>query len=303
VYSTSTIDSLSSTLEVNLCASSGEILKRQFFALSMDTFCGDFFRENETADRNILLFGLAGSTKSSFINSCYSLLGHEMQPELAQSGGSETRTTTEFRSYRLVDVGRENPTRYRLWDTWGLESANYKNFEFQKILHGLMDNRTPMPKSRLGNPVASPNNNNSGNDNAKPHCIIFFIPAGELDSTSSDDLLSKTLEYVEMATAAGVSCVVAVTKIDTISEAFRTKPAAKNPEVESKINTAALRFHVGSNRVFPLVNYHLESTKSFEIDRVVWKLLNAATKVADSGAKSRGSMSAKDQRVRSLIDS
>ncbi len=62
---------------------------------------------------NILLFGVAGSTKSSFINSCYTLLSSIEQVEIAQSGGSAFRVTAKLQSYRLASLERAQATVIR----------------------------------------------------------------------------------------------------------------------------------------------------------------------------------------------
>jgi hypothetical protein len=78
----------------------------------VERFTGDLYKSKDI--KNILLFGVAGSTKSSFVNSCFTLLSPKMCMEIALSGGHRNRVTTEIKSYRLSNIHTRTGTSYRL---------------------------------------------------------------------------------------------------------------------------------------------------------------------------------------------
>lgn len=134
-------------------------------------------------------------------------MSNDLLHEVAQSGGHEQRVTTEFKSYRLMNMQTKQITGYRIWDTWGIESENYASCEFEYILEvffkfillssqGRIASKTSMKSElfRLGNKsTTQPNPLNA------PHCVIFFIPVTELDNEESM-LLQKTKEFMQKAT-------------------------------------------------------------------------------------------------------
>jgi len=80
---------------------------------------------------NILLFGLAGASKSSFINSAITLMS--CADEIyrgVQAGGGIRHNTTRLAKYQLEG------TNIVLLDTWGLTKENYTGGELRAILEG-----------------------------------------------------------------------------------------------------------------------------------------------------------------------
>jgi len=167
------------------------------------------------------------------------------------------------------------PTPYRLWDTWGIEQNTYKDLTFSALILGKVGKGWKMEqKIRLADELTV-------QEDFKKHSVIFFIPYGELDNEASP-MLQKTREFVEQATDLGVSSIVAITKLDIISPSFRSKPSEPNKDVENYVNIAARVFNLQQNRILPLLNYVKESQKSFDIDKIVARLLFTAISVANS---------------------
>jgi len=108
---------------------------------------------------------------------------------------------------------------------------------------------------------------------------FFFVPVGELVSKASR-MMQKTKEFCQNATRLDVPFIVAITKVDTVVPAFRDKPNPKMPEVTQLVQQASVFFNVGANQVFPLINYWKETEKKFELDQVIYRILNQAVKVA-----------------------
>ena len=85
---------------------------------------------------NILLFGLAGATKSSFLNSVFTLLDRDQTQIIhkAISGGSGDHVTVKLERHQLEG------TNINLWDCWGLTQKTFKGNELDMILDGRVNN-------------------------------------------------------------------------------------------------------------------------------------------------------------------
>jgi len=273
VLSSATIDTLPGTLTITLFDSHGKNVKAENFALQMENFTLGLFNEG-TTKRNILLFGLAGSSKSTFINSCYSLVSSVPRQQIAKSGGHDVRVTSELQGYRLANLDTKQASRIFLWDVWGLEQDNYQGAEFEAVLQGKLERGWKMAK-----PVAMDDLLKPINEDHKQHCVIFFVPVGELVNKQSA-MMKKTKDFCHMAIKLDVPFVVALTKVDTVVPAFRDNPDPNLQEVAQLVQQATKYFNVAENQVFPLINYWKETEKRFKLDRVIYRILFQAFKVA-----------------------
>jgi len=183
----------------------------------------------------------------------------------------------------LIDFpseGKPKATKYRLWDTWGLERNNYEACEFENIIKGRASNKwkmTDAAMSRIGDIAQLPKSENIQN------CVIFFIPMAELDTIDSD-LLLKTKDFMKKAVSAKVSCILAITKVDQIVPSFKLNPSLSDKQIITRVDKAAQLFNLAPNRIFPLVNYYANDQKNFEIDRLIFKILSTAAEIADNHA-------------------
>ena len=98
-----------------------------FLKTSADMFLNHLFQNPSKKKADILLFGLAGSGKSSFINSAITAMNHTDTPiTKAVAGGHEKSVTTDLKSWSLPRIKDKKLCNYRLWDTWGLGPKNYQ---------------------------------------------------------------------------------------------------------------------------------------------------------------------------------
>jgi len=93
-------------------------------------------------------------------------------------------------------------------------------------------------------------------------------------------MMKKTKEFCQKAIKLDVPFIVAITKVDAVVPAFHDNPNPKMPEVAQLVRQASTFFSVGENQVFPLINYWKETEKKFELDKVIFKILSQAVKVA-----------------------
>jgi len=126
---------------------------------------------------NVLLFGLAGSGKSSFINSVWTLLSPENSVStVAAYGGGTSHSTKQLIAYTLPN------TRITLWDTWGLAPDTYQQSELESILSGELPSGWEMQRA-----VSDITNQQflqelwSSKHKRRIHSVIFFFPQSLMD--------------------------------------------------------------------------------------------------------------------------
>lgn len=204
---------------LSLLSSHTPLIYSLFFHLSSFFHQEDFVKhilDHET-ELNLLLFGAAGTGKSSFINSIFTLLSPIVHTQLAPSGGSTERVTVEFRRYRLASIdlvgGRPKilrPTGIRIWDTWGLErNKNYTIDSFTEIAEGNVPHGTSMFDMSIdpatASAVAAPI------DPTRFHAVLFFIPIECFKSLDEIGAEAKmTQPFVHQATILSTSCSLIV---------------------------------------------------------------------------------------------
>ena len=86
---------------------------------NLEYFVGDLLKL-KPADRlvrafNILVFGVIGAGKSSWINSIVTALSHDVENQLASVGGSSGHVTTQLVRYRLYNIPDVPPVPVNIW--------------------------------------------------------------------------------------------------------------------------------------------------------------------------------------------
>ena len=151
-----------------------EYNQRIRLAWDFHRFSKSIFNTKEEDTVNILLFGMSGSGKSSYLNTLYSSLSTSPDPiAYAVAGGAEDHVTTKFVPYRtgrIEDGRKKQRTNFRVLDTWGLDRNNYENGQFEAILEGRMPPNTEMTDTR----GASFSDNLSQSINQEEWLFFFF---------------------------------------------------------------------------------------------------------------------------------
>ena len=246
------------------------------------------------AKRNLLVFGLAGSGKSAFINSCLTLLASvsNTPKTIAVAGGDDVRVTTELKSWRLADVDIKQFSEYRMWDTWGIESGTgpqrqnlYANQQFEEIIAGQKASGWTLAQAERDN-YREFENYRPGqvNPELQQLCVVFFLPAANIDIVD-DPMTNKLKEFVVKATKRGVPSVVVLSKMDLVVPDFAN--GIVTPAVKTYVDNAAKTFSLPSFRVLPLVSYHSQSNRTFAIDKVIATALLTILQVTDDQHKAK----------------
>jgi len=242
---------------------------------------------------NILLFGLAGATKSSFINSVFTLLDHSLtdvkNPALA--GGSSGHVTTNIGRYEVPGV-----PSIRLYDVWGLSKDNFTGNELEYLLNGKLPVNFNM--KQVNDITAEILDRGSSTAlTRKIHCVLFFLPQAVLADQNQAPfrrLLAKSYQYISQT--AKLNPLLILTKVDEISD-IRENSTGPWPALEKLKDEAARLLNIPPGRVLYNINYFQERKKNFHIDKMTFTILreavasalvyaqNIVTTTTDSGTK------------------
>jgi len=103
----------------------------QSIGLQVSNFIGKFLSLRET--KRILVIGVQGSGKSTFINNCVWVLKPELRGNMfAYSGGNFQANTVQLIQYE-IKLGNET---LKLVDTWGLNNENFNINVVNEMLEG-----------------------------------------------------------------------------------------------------------------------------------------------------------------------
>ncbi|KAK9822553.1 hypothetical protein WJX74_004150 [Apatococcus lobatus] len=143
---------------------------------------------------NLVVFGLAGGAKSSFINSVMTLLSSGTKVlEIAPKGGDMAHTT--------IAIGAYNPpgTNIMLRDTWGLTVDNYKAEDriLPAMLAGFLPRRFDMREGLDNNPAIL-RRGEIDRQKRRAHAVLFFVPHGVVTSDDEAKALSDNFNKVAL---------------------------------------------------------------------------------------------------------
>jgi len=225
-------------------------------------------------DLNILLFGLAGATKSSFVNSILTLLSREMKIiNSAAYGGGDRHATTSFGRYRLSNAIPK--LKVNLWDTWGLTPKTYQGNELEDIIGGRIPNGFKMLEAVDG--CADKIKLYSGTaESRRIDCVLFFIPQGALTDPSQEPIRRAIGFFFAKFVHNGYNPMLMLTRVDEINESVRQNTSQVYKELEELKDKASKLLNIPPLSIFYNVNYVKEIEKTFEIDRLNFLILDEA---------------------------
>lgn len=283
-YGGVTFDSLDATI-VYVINEGGKEVARQSFCWQMHTYTGGFklYRppsKSEAKTINILLFGLAGCGKSSYLQSVITALSTKQHviTGITPIGGGSEHVTTTLRKFAICEDVKVN-----LMDTWGLTPSNYVKGELQKIVQGILPDKWDMLDNMSENQDKIKHNMKKAKANAV-HALMVFLPCSSLRNPKTIALLQPLLTDVK---ASGLNPIFLLALADeevaaTDKARFRQNPNATFPEIEAAMTNAAKVFNIPRNRIAISVPYTEEKERVFDIDRLLCKTLDLALQSADA---------------------
>jgi len=227
-----------------------------------------------SSDINVLFFGLAGATKSSFGNAIATLLsGNDRIMVPFSVGGNARHATLNLVRHKLDQY--YPGVKVNIWDTWGLTPETYQGNELEMILEGKLPDGWEMKDSIEQNAAALAD---FIRDKAarKIHSIIFFIPQAALSDPNMEKLRRTIAVFFTQLVHFGINPLILVTKVDEVNTAVRGNPCGEYKDLEQLREKAAKLLNVGPNNIYYNINYFRELEKTFEIDRMTFQILNEA---------------------------
>lgn len=247
---------------------------------------------------NLLVFGTAGASKSSFLNTLMTMLrpddGKDNKLErIAEVGGGADHTTRALHRYRLSD---QFDVYFNIWDTWGLARDAYQDSKLVEILvDGKLPQNWDMSQS-LDTHRAEFEKMKHEKLKTQMHGIIFFIPQMFV-TDMDDDEQQRVKEVFQILIKKCYNPMVVVTKVDEIFRELRQNPFKNSAMVDDLRRKVADIFDIPSNNVRYSVNYLEEAQRSFEIECLVYETIQQALENCRSFEEARimqyGAMSTK----------
>eukprot|EP01087_Luapelamoeba_hula_P015406 TRINITY_DN45_c0_g1_i1.p1 TRINITY_DN45_c0_g1~~TRINITY_DN45_c0_g1_i1.p1 ORF type:complete len:420 (+),score=73.50 TRINITY_DN45_c0_g1_i1:41-1261(+) len=220
---------------------------------------------------NIVLFGIAGASKSSFMNSILALLSTENQlVHRAAVGGGEHHNSRKLAKFDLDDG-----IPVTLWDTWGLTPTTYTSGDLQLLLDGDLPSGWDM--DFVYDQFREQLERNAGTkDSRAQHAVLFFIPHSSLDKQDETDLIKSTFDQVKH-----LNPILLLTRADEVDGSIRAAPHKPSADIIELKNQASRVLNIPFNRIFTTINYTTEKHKTFPIDRNTYEILETAIGIAE----------------------
>jgi septin family protein len=219
---------------------------------------------------NILIFGMAGSSKSSFINSIYTMFQHDTIISTAGTQAGSDHCTKQYFKYEFEGLP------FSIWDTWGITEENYQDFELTLMLQGKLPKKYDysmsydVVKKKFGKDLDATANER------KIHQVIFFIPIGQYE-----DLQEYMVEHLRSINMLVPNPIIVLSLADSFDEKIRESPLLGDSKILSEAKKKITqKIGIPGNRIYYGVNYQNETKPSFEIDRNTFSIVYDAIKNA-----------------------
>jgi len=221
---------------------------------------------------NILTCGFMGSGKSSFINTCVTMMseGGDIIHKLKVGGDSDHNT--DAYSGLVLDG-----TNMRLFDSWGMDGKNYRAGELELIVDGLMPTQGVVMTDDMKIFCQMAVKQHASRGKRLPHAVLFFVAFALLDDAQQMESLSEQLKKIK---SRGHNPLVVVARLDEAVPRLRESPCETFPEVEQYRLKASRALGVPLNLVRYSVPYTVETERRFEIERLCYGILYDALSLA-----------------------
>jgi len=226
---------------------------------------------------NVLLYGIAGAAKSSFLNSILTLLSPKWNIiTQAASGGSVGHVTRKITRYSIKDQFGVN---INFWDTWGLTPNSYQADELYYILSGALPSGWDMNDS-VAKELTYLNSQEVQNTKQarKIHAVIFFISHASLSDRETVEIIKANYGYLQTHE---LNPILVLTKTDEVFADIRNDPLkTDSAAIRDLVQKAVSILNIPENFIYCGINYTKEKKKTFEIDRANFAILDKVLNIA-----------------------
>uniref|UniRef100_A0A4W6DX47 G domain-containing protein n=1 Tax=Lates calcarifer TaxID=8187 RepID=A0A4W6DX47_LATCA len=206
----------------------------------------------------ILLHGLAGAGKSSFVNSVDSVL--------------QGRMAGRYRTYKIQKGGPGRFYPFVFTDIMGLESGSNRGVDVQDIRLAMKGHIKDGYKFNPASPISKDDRyyKKFPSLNDKVHVLVCVISAGTL-SLMDEQSVTKMREVRLAARDMGIPQLAILTKIDEAGPEVKRdiKNVYKSKHLKELMGKLSALLGIPLNCIFPVKNYHSEIYIDDNIDSLI----------------------------------
>eukprot|EP01112_Ceratiomyxa_fruticulosa_P007287 TRINITY_DN1887_c0_g2_i1.p1 TRINITY_DN1887_c0_g2~~TRINITY_DN1887_c0_g2_i1.p1 ORF type:complete len:363 (-),score=46.49 TRINITY_DN1887_c0_g2_i1:226-1314(-) len=245
---------------------------------NINQFTGDFLQEppNPNIPFNFLIYGRNGVGKSSFINSCYTLLRDRLC-HIVPIGAGTDHITTCLNKYPLIDK------KVNLWDTWGVNEENYQKNELSDFLSGMLPDGWEMSETKLNETERKTIEQiQETAPSRRIHAIIIIVGASTIFDDSQEIFNEKIKNDILKVQRLGYTPLLVLNRADELIGKFsvRMLDDIRHPKMEELRQKACEFFALPITQVFCQINYRMQERPQFNLDRMTLSVLSKAIHVA-----------------------
>ena len=222
----------------------------------------------------LILWGLFGVGKSSFVNSLATLYNEDPKNpnrkiNLAKTKPGNTTCSTELKTYEINNV--------TIQDSWGWESQRkdlYNPLLFQCMLTGMLGDVFPM--------LNAPNLNVTNLPNVaekKPvDIVLLFVTHNSLSNT---EYLAHMKMMIVEAEKLKIPYLIMLTQIDRVDPKLKENPYQTNEAITELLFEVKEKVGEDEQYIIPVVNYTSQPERNWAMDRAAFVSLLRAFQARD----------------------
>lgn len=223
---------------------------------------------------NILPVGLAGSGKSSTINSIITLMDPDCirASTVVKTGGGLSHSTVETKALKIPGL------HLTMRDIWGSSETNYTRESklFPALLQGFLPSEWKMGTDLQDNQDAL-EAGEASRYSRRIHAVIFFLNAATIAADDEAEM-AVVKENLLQLQCLDYEPMVVISKVDLQSTngQFAADTLGKHPELDKLKKMAAEKLGTAVKNITFGYNYVNQESRDFQVDRVTYTILEMA---------------------------